>query len=525
MSFNLTVTGITFSDGSTVTVPPRGVIAFVGPNNVGKSVALREIPAILEEAKTGKVIHDVQYSHSGTINDLTEWLDQNCAPLNEKGSVYYHRGTRRIGWFYATRQVEACLTNRAKGLGDAAQLLCVVLDATERLAASLSSPAHDPKRERPKLPIQELLDHESLELELRAEARSSFGAEFIIGRSPGKNIYVYWGEEPKRDASSDRASTQYVHQLSQLPLLDEQGDGLRSFLGTLFYLKLAREFVVLIDEPEAFLHPPQERRLGALIGRFAQERQIFVATHSSDLLRGLMDEHPETLKIIHVRRVGDANVPKVLESAELINTWADPMVRYSNILDGLFHDLVVLCESEVDCRFYHAVFDYLWKTRAPSNRPQPTILFADVGGKTAFARATAAITAFGIPVRVIADFDILNSDETLSKLCSSIGASWGQFEKNWRQVRNAVEKKGSAPQKIEEVRKQFNELCSGGAQRLDQTLSKRLSELVHYPSAWADAKRIGTSFIPSGEESVALEQLLKSLKGVGIHVVPVGEVE
>ncbi|MEV0989569.1 hypothetical protein [Streptomyces sp. NPDC049949] len=34
-----------------------------------------------------------------------------------------------------------------------------------------------------------------------------------------------------------------------------------------------------------------------------------------------------------------------------------PSLRYSNIISGLFHDGVVLCESEGDCQFYAASFD------------------------------------------------------------------------------------------------------------------------------------------------------------------------
>ena len=39
----VTFNSITFSDGTTISLEPNDVVVFVGPNNAGKSVALREL--------------------------------------------------------------------------------------------------------------------------------------------------------------------------------------------------------------------------------------------------------------------------------------------------------------------------------------------------------------------------------------------------------------------------------------------------------------------------------------------------
>jgi energy-coupling factor transporter ATP-binding protein EcfA2 len=523
VSLNLTVTQLTFSDGTSVSIPPRGVIALVGPNNVGKTATLREILGSLEANTQGQTVRDVKFTMSGTKDDAREWLDKNSMRTERHGTVFYTR--TRGDELLALAEVDKILLEPSKGLGTLASLVGIMLNAEQRLGAAQSAEALD-SEEHPTLPIQKLLENEILESWLRKEAIRTFGAEFIIQRSPGKKIIVHWGKEPLRGTDGDRVSPAYLKELQDLPLLGNQGDGLRSFLGTLFYLKLASEFVVMIDEPEAFLHPPQERRLGTLVGQLAGDRQVFVATHSSDFLRGLMDGRPDELVIIHLRRDGFVNKPKILQSAGLAKIWADPMLRYSNILDGLFHDLVILCEGETDCRFYHAVFDFLWMTRGPKDAPQPSMLFADVGGKDAFPRATAALTAFGVPLRIIGDFDILNREELLSRLCSLLGAEWDEFAQDWKLVSNAVQKKGAAPPLIEELLRALKEKCGTDAkQRLDQELSKQLSDIVQYPKPWADAKRSGKAVIPSGQESIALEKLLERFKSIGIHVVPLGEVE
>lgn len=45
---------------------------------------------------------------------------------------------------------------------------------------------------------------------------------------------------------------------------------------------------MLIDEPEAFLHPPLARQVGELIGDFGDEKQIFGSTHSVEVLKGIL---------------------------------------------------------------------------------------------------------------------------------------------------------------------------------------------------------------------------------------------
>jgi len=522
MSFNLTVTELTFSDGTNVRVPATGVIAIVGPNNAGKSSVLRDIRTLLEANIPCRVIREVRFAVSGTKEDLLVWLKNNCTEMVD-GT--FHRGNRQISSYFLPDVTKFSQDSLAR-LGSLANILCVVLNAEERLGAAHSTDAHDPIKDPPKGPIQDLVENERIERTLREEAKRTFGAEFIVRRSAGKSIKVYWGEEPERSIDADRVSMRYLSQLGKLPLLDDQGDGVRSFLGTLFCLTLATEFVVMIDEPEAFLHPPQAQRLGTLVAQLAQGRQVFVATHSSDFLRGLMAGPTDKLAIIHLRREGSTNKPWTLQSTALADTLADPMLRYSNILDGLFHERVVLCESEVDCRFYQAAFDHLWNSGASQSAGEPSIQFTDVGGKSGFARAVTAIVAFGIPVRLVADFDLLNDEVLLSKLCTALGGTWENHAKDWKIVYDAVIQKGGSPPRVEELRTQFNKLCGTDSnRRLDQDLSKRLAEIMKYPGPWADAKRSGKSFIPSGDANAALERLFEGLRRIGIHVVPCGEVE
>jgi hypothetical protein len=68
---------------------------------------------------------------------------------------------------------------------------------------------------------------------------------------------------PTEPATVPPPSRANLDAVLSLPLLHEQGDGVRSFVGLLH--SLARLPLVLIDEPEAFLHPPHARLLGRVL--------------------------------------------------------------------------------------------------------------------------------------------------------------------------------------------------------------------------------------------------------------------
>ena len=64
-----------------------------------------------------------------------------------------------------------------------------------------------------------------------------------------------------------------------MPRLDQQGDGMKSFMGLLLNIVASAYPVVLVDEPEAFLHPPQARLIGRMLGDEKDPgAQVLVAT-------------------------------------------------------------------------------------------------------------------------------------------------------------------------------------------------------------------------------------------------------
>ena len=162
----------------------------------------------------------------------------------------------------------------------------------------------------------------------------------------------YEDEQTRQEAYSDILRT--------YKQVQNQGDGIKSFTGILLYLMLNYYHTYLIDELESFLHPPQARIMGQIIGEaLSQEQQAFISTHSEDIIKGLIETCSDRIKIVRITRDGDTNNFSILEHEQFAAVWNDPLLRYSNIMSSLFHKTVVLCESDSDCRSYSIVESHL----------------------------------------------------------------------------------------------------------------------------------------------------------------------
>jgi ATPase subunit of ABC transporter with duplicated ATPase domains len=76
---------LTFSDGQKINLKQNDIVVFVGPNNSGKSLALREINASLARADhKGLVITGLTYQRVGTESDLIKWLESTSTINNAR---------------------------------------------------------------------------------------------------------------------------------------------------------------------------------------------------------------------------------------------------------------------------------------------------------------------------------------------------------------------------------------------------------------------------------------------------------
>ena len=178
---------------------------------------------------------------------------------------------------------------------------------------------------------------------------------------------------------------------------------------------------LLLDEPEAFLHPPQARLLGEIIAtEKAPHAQLFLATHSPDVLQGLINVAPEHLRILRMQRDGDVNRIKELNKELVKKISYDPIMRYTSVLSGVFHERVIICEVR---RRLHVLYSSILDLPDVHGDTHPDVLFVHANGKHRMATLAETLVALDVPVDIVADIDVLN-DLSMFLRSYNRGAQW-----------------------------------------------------------------------------------------------------
>jgi energy-coupling factor transporter ATP-binding protein EcfA2 len=521
MTPRLWINSLTFSDGSSVAFDKSDIVLVVGPNNAGKSATLRAIRDLLTSKSASPVVSHLTSVREGTDQEVADWLDTFTKRNNPTAPdpVFQAFGT---GIHRSQIQPHWAGQNAMQALG---RFFCHLLTADERLGAANPPSSIAMVREPPTHPLHYLVRDDRLEKRLSDQFRQSFGVDLVVNRSAGSQVPIHVGERPTPAKGDDRISYDYVTAIESLPQLHFQGDGMRSFAGVLLYASAGRESVVLIDEPEAFLHPPQARQLGRLlVTDKSDERQLFVATHSGDVLRGVLDAASAKVRVIRVRRTSNVNHVRQLENQKIAELWKDPLLRYSNILDGLFHEKVVVCEGDADARFYSAVSETLVE-KAGSSARRPDVMFTHCGGKDRCPMVVRALREVDVPVVVVLDFDALSEEQPLRAIVEATGGNWSAFEKDWGIVKGAVEAKKPELNSAE-VQEGVQKILAGvNTATFPSQARDAIQALLKRASPWSSAKTGGKAFVPSGQPTQALDRLLANLRDIGICIVEVGELE
>jgi predicted ATPase len=521
MATRIWISEIEFSDNTTLSFEKEDIVVFVGPNNAGKSASLKEAARLLR-AKTdkGKVLKDIIIEKEGEEADLFSHLQTHSTKYFGSSPHPHYQG---YGFSIYEPNAKSWWSNYKNGLSELLPLFVNMLTTEQRIQAA--NPAQNIKltTEPIQHPIHFLQKNDSLEQRFSDYFKQAFGANLIVHRNAGSEVPLYVGEKPTPKANQDRVSSEYLKELEKLDLLHEQGDGMRSFVGVLLNAFISNHSVLFIDEPEAFLHPPQARLLGKMLAKdLPAERQLFLATHSEDFLKGLLDANVNKLKIIRIQREGSINRVSSLTSSDIESVWNDSLLRHSNVLNGLFHSQVIICESDSDCRFFSAILSAMFDN---TNSIAPDILFIHCGGKHRIPTAIKALRKLDVSIKLVSDFDVLNDINPLKEIFEDLGGIWTEIENDWKIVKTQIEQKKpefltvDAKKEIEAILDKISEKI------FPKDKTKEIQKILKKVSAWSEAKEVGKSYIPSGNATQAFDRIQTKLKSKGLFVLEVGELE
>ncbi len=470
---------ITFNDGTTLELKRNSIVVFTGANNSGKSQILRDVENCFDThtKKLSVVISNLKYEQYGKINE--SFLKEHFF-INQHGYLELYGS----GGSFDKNSLIYDWNNRC--LPYVCRLFVKRISTEMRLTVSNNLQRSD--RAAAAHPIFKMMNSEHLAEVISNYFHQAFGEDLVVNRNELTTVSLHVGMAPNKDEYTIKMQDDYYGILATMPKLQDQGDGMRSFASILLDTFTSEYSITLIDEPEAFLHPPQARILGKMLAKNNPDnRQLVISTHSEDFLQGLLDSDNENVTIVRINRSDDVNNMSILTNSEIKELWTNPLLRYSNILSGLFHEKVIVCESDYDCLFYQAIMNAIYENKGEI---APDILFTHCGGKSRAKDVVRALRAVNVPVVAICDFDLLNSSQVFKHLIKAFGAEWETVYASGMQIiYNSINAKRSCDNDV-----------------------------------WKEIKKTGKAGF-NGDEPAAYEKVEAICKNAGLYIVPCGEME
>lgn len=511
MRLNAPIKELHFSDGQAMALERDSIVVFVGPNNAGKTTCLRDIYSHLSGDPCQGLVASIYYDKP-SVSDVERLLDE--VSVESKDGLGYHEGMgfRVSDYDLKNHGKKPCYPKSIK------EMLFRFLTTDARLSAC--NPEKSISREEAAIgPISQLLKDSSYLEKVSGAFKSAFALEVIPNYFVGGEVPLCLGTTPtaQPDMSVSRIGDYMYDLLSGYPLAHLQGDGMRSFLGVVLYLYIDRYSALFIDEPESFLHPPQAALMGSLIAsNETVGRQLFISTHSKDLLNGMLSSGASRVRVVRVVRTEAGNSFALLGSDDVASLSSTTLLKYSDLANALFHGRTILCESDSDCMFYQAIWDVV-----KDGKPAP--LFLPVGGKARFKVFSALLSKLDIDYAVVADADIIREPSDFKDLLSRVGGGWDDIRDDWTNIKNELGSDNGPNSKV--LRAEINRILDAcGDGKVSKSNCSKIRNLLESKSCWDEIKSHGGGAL-RGVAFEAFKRIEKAFAACGVYIVPVGELE
>lgn len=415
----------------TMSFEPKRVNVIIGPNNSGKSRLLKELRDWLSGDNTDiKMINQIEYPYPKNFQEVEDsynvknkmtkdmygnwilrtYLNKSNQPwdVNTTFESYFTRNLNSIpsGWedFFKNIIQEKNEISFFQYLGP---LFFRYLGTEERLTICKMQKNYGLDSTNTNYLTSFKFEDKVLR-ELSANVKRIFNKDVILDtQTLGDRLGFRVGDDFGYLRGVFEQGKESVLHLFNEKLLDDQGDGLKSYISTFLSLKVKGNDVLLIDEPEAFLHPPLARQLGELIGAFDEDKQIFVSTHSVEILKGILSKNTD-INVIRITQPKSLQNGINLVNKEVLQTiLQSPLLRVSRVLEGLFCEKVIVTEAEADELVYQELIEKVF--------PQSGLYFAHGQNKQTLVEIAEMYKAVDIKYEVITDFDILRVNEEFNK--------------------------------------------------------------------------------------------------------------
>lgn len=375
------ITSIKFRSGPTpqslgLTVELAPITVFVGPNNSGKSQVLVELERCSTGAPGDKIIEEVNFSmltREDVITDLIKFggADANFFELSEHPPItpgLYQPVSLRLhlpsGIDVSFQQALDDATSPSPGMrssyGYMRKIYTSRLNGQDRLAllndkelGNLRGPKNDNM-------LAQLFRDNTLRTQVRKIVYEALDKYFVIDPTDSGKLQVRLSERAPLSEAEEKGLTDEALNFHNAALsIHQTSDGVRAFVGIIASLVAGDPKIILIDEPEAFLHPALAMKLGKEVSRsVVNTKRLFVSTHSSAFLMGCI-QSGVPVNIIRLTYNGQVGSTRVLQQDKLLHLMRNPLLRSTGVLEGLFYEAVIVTEASSDRVFYQEINERL----------------------------------------------------------------------------------------------------------------------------------------------------------------------
>lgn len=496
---------------------PR-VTIFIGPNNSGKSLILREIVSTLQTTGGGErslvsSIELVATTPEFSRALIDRFFRDEGLPDDFDDDTIFQVSRPGIG-MQATKKTIRQFAENAFASMEGQRLFLgkevLNLDGAGRLGLISSRGIGAGSFKKPDNTFSRIFSDDALREKLRKVLFSAFGRYLYIDPSsaPG-TLRLRFSKVPPASLEQEKSlSPKAVEYHESGELIENASDGVKALTGMLLELYAGDPRILVIDEPEAFLHPSLARLLGQEVAKPSErehsQKNVFVSTHSASFLMGCV-QAANAVNIVRLTYIDGISGVRLLDAPRVKSLFRNPLLRSVNAIEALFYDFVVVVEADSDRAFYDEINHRL--NSSDDARGIKNCLFIRAQNKQTVADIIGPLRSLGIPAAGIVDIDVYKEGGSVwGKLISSIGIP--QLSRSGTEVVRSKLK--------EKFDQKSNPKREGGIAVLsetDQEAAKNLfGQLAEYGYLWCKAVSLRAGFRTSGLNLVKQTGLWKFSK-------------
>lgn len=502
-------------------IVPKRINVLVGPNNSGKSRVLKEIRDYLSgDCQDIKMINDIKHPFPSDFSEfddaydvtskmvrdqhgnwiLKEYSNKPNQMLDMSASLesYYTRTSNAIGGDWRAH-FESLIEDRNihEFFNWCGSLFFQYMGTEERLTICKTQRNYGLDSNNTNF-LSSFRFQEELLYDLSEKIKLLFGKDiFLDSQTLGDRVVFRVGEDFDYVRKATTFAEETARKLFEEKALDDQGDGIKSFVATFLSLYSNSNDILLIDEPEAFLHPPLARQLGEMIGEYrGEDCTVFIATHSIEILKGILSKTTDVNVVRITQPSPQINNIKVLDQTILDSILKEPILRVSRVLEGVFCDRVIITEAEADELVYQELLEKIV--------PESGLFFAHGQNKQTLAKIASLYQEIGISYEIITDFDILRVSSELNSFLQLMPID----ERKRQQIISYTDK-------LRDIVNSSVQIESLTEDEIKAKQKNRRDKVYH---------EMGIRFFEEKLRTKIL-QTLSELGGFHLHILPCGELE